>query len=403
MVNFVTKQYVKNIWYNILTVIIITFNIILCVIFASNISSQTKLYRLVKPYLNENSLIINTIYEEKKIDINNLKKVEKTLMTTELFCHSQELVKLRNCVVYNEKIMEEFAPRLSSGKLINSKFESDEKLQVLISENSEGLGVGDILKLKFTDKTMNYVPIEAEIVGVISNGQKLFMSSNNVFNNMGYEDLYLTYSYNQLEEPIILSTQKEIDAIGKELDGFNGQCIVKFDEDISEEEYRENYLHVVDMESKTGIASVDMYPSSEALTERMELSLKSTLMKYVPLTVAVFILVIICVVGIIAVKTSNSIKYYGMLYICGMPYHQAAAMTGIEMIINSVLAIVMSLSLIKIQNKLSLIGKINCEIGVVQSALMMGLCIVVIFVLILMTTVIMKEKTASQILRDTAY
>lgn len=403
MVNFVTKQYVKNIWYNILTVIIITFNIILCVIFASNISSQTKLYRLVKPYLNENSLIINTIYEEKKIDINNLKKVEKTLMTTELFCHSQELVKLRNCVVYNEKIMEEFAPRLSSGKLINSKFESDEKLQVLISENSEGLGVGDILKLKFTDKTMNYVPIEAEIVGVISNGQKLFMSSNNVFNNMGYEDLYLTYSYNQLEEPIILSTQKEIDAIGKELDGFNGQCIVKFDEDISEEEYRENYLHVVDMESKTGIAYVDMYPSSEALTERMELSLKSTLMKYVPLTVAVFILVIICVVGIIAVKTSNSIKYYGMLYICGMPYHQAAAMTGIEMIINSVLAIVMSLSLIKIQNKLSLIGKINCEIGVVQSALMMGLCIVVIFVSILMTTVIMKEKTASQILRDTAY
>ena len=403
MVNFVTKQYVKNIWYNILTVIIITFNIILCVIFASNISSQTKLYRLVKPYLNENSLIINTIYEEKKIDINNLKKVEKTLMTTELFCHSQELVKLRNCVVYNEKIMEEFAPRLSSGKLINSKFESDEKLQVLISENSEGLGVGDILKLKFTDKTMNYVPIEAEIVGVISNGQKLFMSSNNVFNNMGYEDLYLTYSYNQLEEPIILTTQKEIDAIGKELDGFNGQCIVKFDEDISEEEYRENYLHVVDMESKTGIASVDMYPSSEALTERMELSLKSTLMKYVPLTVAVFILVIICVVGIIAVKTSNSIKYYGMLYICGMPYHQAAAMTGIEMIINSVLAIVMSLSLIKIQNKLSLIGKINCEIGVVQSALMMGLCIVVIFVSILMTTVIMKEKTASQILRDTAY
>ena len=403
MVNFVTKQYVKNIWYNILTVIIITFNIILCVIFASNISSQTKLYRLVKPYLNENSLIINTIYEEKKIDINNLKKVEKTLMTTELFCHSQELVKLRNCVVYNEKIMEEFSPRLSSGKLINSKFESDEKLQVLISENSEGLGVGDILKLKFTDKTMNYVPIEAEIVGVISNGQKLFMSSNNVFNNMGYEDLYLTYSYNQLEEPIILTTQKEIDAIGKELDGFNGQCIVKFDEDISEEEYRENYLHVVDMESKTGIASVDMYPSSEALTERMELSLKSTLMKYVPLTVAVFILVIICVVGIIAVKTSNSIKYYGMLYICGMPYHQAAAMTGIEMIINSVLAIVMSLSLIKIQNKLSLIGKINCEIGVVQSALMMGLCIVVIFVSILMTTVIMKEKTASQILRDTAY
>lgn len=403
MVNFVAKQYVKNVWYNILTIIIITFNIILCVIFASNISSQTKLYRLVKPYLNENSLIINTIYEEKKIDINNLKKVEKTLMTTELFCHSQELVKLRNCVVYNEKIMEAFAPRLSSGKLINSKFESDEKLQVLISENSEGLGVGDILKLKFTDKTMNYVPIEAEIVGVISNGQKLFMSSNNVFNNMGYEDLYLTYSYNQLEEPIILTTQKEIEAIGTELDGFNGQCIVKFNEDISEEEHRQNYLYVVDMESKTGISSVDIYPSSDVLTERMDLSLRSTLMKYVPLTIAVFILVIICTVGIIAVKTSNSIKYYGMLYICGMPYHQAAAMTGIEMVINSVLAIVMSLSLIKIQNKLSLIGKINCEIGVVQSALMMGLCIVVIFVSILMTTVIMKEKTASQILRDTAY
>ena len=188
MVNFVTKQYVKNVWYNILTVIILTFNLVLCVIFASNISSQTKLYRLVKPYLNENSIIINKIHDGNNIDINNLIKVEKTIMTTELFCHSGELVKLNYCVVYNGKLMKDFAPRLTSGKLINSKCENDEKLQILISENSQGLGVGDIIKLKFTDKAMNYVSIEAEIVGVISNGQKIFMCNPELSKNMGYED-----------------------------------------------------------------------------------------------------------------------------------------------------------------------------------------------------------------------
>ncbi len=400
MIKFVSKQYVKNIWYNILTVIILTFNIILSVIFVSNISSQTKLYRLVKPYLNENSIVVNIL---QKIDINNLSKVEKMLMTTELSCRSNALIKLDKCVVYDEKIMDEFAPRLTTGRLISDKSIDDEKMQILISENSAGLGVGDTIKVEFYDKTLNYVYVDAEIVGVISNGQKIFMTSTEIFKDMGYEDLYCTYSYEQLEKPIIITTKAEIEAIGQELDEINYQCIIKFDDDITEEEYRQNYIAVMDMESEHGISWVGTYPTSDILYERMELSFRSTLMKYIPLTVAVFALVIICTVGMISVKTANNMKYYGMLYICGMPYTHASLMTGIEMAANSVLAIILSLSLMRIQNKLSLVGTINCNIGEVQTVVMLALCLVVVMVSILITTIIMREKTASQILRDTAY
>lgn len=47
---------------------------------------------------------------------------------------------------------------------------------------------------------------------------------------------------------------------------------------------------------------------------------KGTLLKYVPLTVIVLVLFLISITGIVTIKTIGSIRYFGIMYICGMNY-----------------------------------------------------------------------------------
>lgn len=399
MLGYTAKQYVKNIWYNLISVIILTLTILLSSLFITNIEKQIKWYNLVKPYLNEDSIIASYIGNVENVPID---KAERMLITKEAASVCVALNKFQGCAVYNDEIMELVKPRLTEGKQIDEMKGNQDAVTVLISENGGKYGAGDTLKVTFfTENEM--IETDVLIAGVISDGQRVFMKESRAYSEMGYEDLFYMNSYAQTGETLIITTEKELDKLGKSVYIEDVLGIIKLDENISQEERKNALVNFMDWQAEEGHHMGSAIPSSKTLCERMETSLNATLMKYIPLTVSMLVLVIMCTVGMVAVKTSNSIKYYGMLYICGMPYQQASLMTGVEMSFNSILAIVLSLSFIKIQNKLNLFGTINCETGVVQTIVMVGFCLMTIMVSIFMTTVIVREKTASQILRDTAY
>ncbi len=399
MLGYITKQYVRNIWYNLISIIILVLTILLSTSFVTNIEKQTKWYNLVKPYLNEDSIVASYIGKIENLPID---KADKMLITKEASSMCVALNKFQGCAVYDDELMKKVKPRLLEGKQIDEMKGNDDIVTVLISENGGHYGAGDTLKVTFfTENEM--IETDVLIAGVISDGQRVFMKESREHSGMGYEDLFYTNSYAQKGETLIITTEKELAKLSESVYVEDVLGIIKLDDNISQEERKDVLVSFMDWQAEQGHHIGSAIPSSKTLCERMESSLNATLMKYIPLTVAMLVLVIMCTVGIVAVKTSNSIKYYGMLYICGMPYQKAAIMTGVEMAINSVLAVVMSLSLIKIQNELNLFGTINCETGVVQSIVMTVFCVMIILVSILMTTVIMKEKTASQILRDTAY
>lgn len=402
MVRFTIGEYIKNIWYNVVTILIFAATFIVSTIFLSNISAQTRVYRFLKPYLNDQSIIIAML---EGFDINTLSKVDKTLMTNELYCYSDDIKKLSTCVVYNEYAMENMTPRLSEGKHIDKVKADDNTIKILVSENKKGVGAGDIVTLEFFDTNASIVKVNALVTGVIAEGQMLFMQNEYIKSDMSVEELYLSYSYEQMQYPVVITTEEEINKIANEVTGMNYRCIVKFQDDITQEERQDNYDKIIGYEmDKHGYSTgTAIFPSSEKLCDRMEANLERTLMKYIPLTVAVFILIIVCVIGMVSIKTANSMRYYGTLYICGMPYSSAVIMTGVEMIINAIVALVISISLITIQNKLSIVGTINCEIGSLQAVVIAVMCIVTIGISMLMTRIVLKEKTPAAILTDTTY
>lgn len=72
----------------------------------------------------------------------------------------------------------------------------------------------------------------------------------------------------------------------------------------------------------------------------------------------------------------------------------------IQMLINSILACIISVNLCVIQNELNFIGKINCNIDEVEILVVAAIGIVITLITVIETGVIFKKNTIIQIMRN---
>ena len=399
------KEYIRNSWYNIMTVFILVTMMIAVVIFMSNIERQTSLYRLTAKYLGENSIIVDFAYE----DISKaLSKVEDVMYTREMnvaISESDKFDMYKHMTVYSETQMDMLPPRLEEGVLPNEIDKGKEYISVLVSKNPYGLKTGDTTVMRAIDVDGNEVKINLYITGVITEGQSIpYMPVGEEQNlsYMSYENFFATYSYEQSDIMLIIIPEKELDKIEKELFFNYRMAIIKYDDSITEEEYQKNFEVVKDYEKQYyNFSKVDTFPESEKIIENSKQILNATLKKYVPLTVATVVLILTCIAGITSIKTYNNRKYFGILHMCGMHYNNAVILTGMEMVINSIWAVVLTKVLVWVQQKYELVGIINCNPGTLT---WMILGIIIVFTILLSMGMVRKnlrENTPVEVVKGT--
>lgn len=406
MVRFTIGEYIRNIGYNVISVVLITITFIACTIFLSNINEQLRLSRFLKPYLNEDSIIIGRkVYD---FDVTTLTDYEKSFMTREVLSQCDEIPDLRECLVYNEYSMDKFRPRLSRGEYPTDRNSEQEMLQVLVSENNMGIDVGDVITLQFFSEAGamegKIVAVPAKVTGIVASGQKLLIGNGaHISRDMSTSEIFETYSYEQLGYAIAITTEKEFMKLPEKVVEYNYRCIVKFSDDISDEDRDANYKKVYEYERINGSTGTDLFPPAGKFVEMQEEELKDMVIKYIPLSVAVIVMVTICIVCMISIKNANSMRYFATLYMCGMPQKNAVIISGMEMLFNNILAITLALVFIKMQNEFKLLGVINCNYGLPQTFVMIGVCVLMVCCTMSITGKTLKERTPMDVLRDTAY
>lgn len=88
------------------------------------------------------------------------------------------------------------------------------------------------------------------------------------------------------------------------------------------------------------------------------------------------------------------------MYICGMNYTKAQFMTILEMTFNSVLAFAFTTNLLALQKKFKLVGKINCNIGMLQMLFMLSVCIIIVLWSGQTTKNVLKGNTPIEIIKN---
>lgn len=397
------REYIRNSWYNLMTVFILVTMMIAVVIFMSNIERQTSLYRLMDKYLDNDSMIIYTAHEDIS---KKLCKVEDVMYGREAnvaITESDKFDDYKHITVYSEVQMDMLPPRLEEGVLPNKVDKGNDYISVLVSKNPYGLKAGDTTVMRAFDVNGREVEVNLYITGVITEGQSIpFISigGQQDFTYMSYENFFTTYSYEQSESMLFIIPEKELEKLDTSLFLNYRMTVVKFDKDITDEEYKNNIEIVKAYEREyNGHSLVDTITEGEKINENSKEIISVELKKYVPLTLAVVVLILTCVTGITSIKTYNNRKFYGILHICGMHYNKAIFMTGLEMIVNSMIAVSVTKIVVWLQQKYKLLENINCNAGSL-TWLVLGVIIVITIILSMgMVRKNLKENTLVELVR----
>lgn len=91
------------------------------------------------------------------------------------------------------------------------------------------------------------------------------------------------------------------------------------------------------------------------------------------------------------------------MHITGMNLKNTIFMSGAEMLLNIILATIICVSIVIIQNRIEIFGTINCVLNTAQIVTMVIISLVIVVLTMIMTGATLKEKTIVEILRDTTY
>ncbi len=399
MLRLGVSEYIRNTWYNIVVVLIMTAMLVTSVVFISNVDKQTRLYRLTSPYIDEDSIFLMSSREDV---LSSLTQVEKIYITTSISgtLQYEEDVLLQN-LIYTEEMMDYIRPRLDEGVQPDSVDKGDDIISVAISKNPYGIKVGDVITIKNIVVDGEWAEVKAYVSGIISEGQSVPALTLKSGPEENFESFFDVYSYEQLEQIITIIPEKELEKIDGNVQVRYDMGIVDFIDEITEEEREANLELVRKYETEAyNFPCVDTYPEPEQMIEWNEEIIGNELLKYIPLTIAVVVLIATCIAGIISIKTHRSARYYGILYTCGMHYSKAVLLTGMEMFVNCVISYVMCVGLLTLQNKIGIIGKINCEFSTMVVGFMVAVCVLIVLLSMFMARRCLKENTPVEILKN---
>lgn len=394
------REYLKNFWFNFVSVLVLGVLAVSTVILISTVDKETRLYRLVQPYLGEQGDITSIMTDKT---LQSLEQVEGVLMSSVGYFTYGEDAMFDVCV-YNRDMEKYLEPIMKDGTWVSNSKNQTDYVRVVVSGNAQGFKTGDIVPmtaiLKEEGTSTEFMVM---ICGVLEDGQSVYNTTHHAYEKMDHTALFQKFSAAQLEVPLMITTEEELKKIDGDVYFEHGNVLIRYEDDITPEVKKAN-------REKISLLYQDIYvmkylpdtvlTSLVFLKQYSESTIKNICLKYIPLIVVNFILITICLVGIVAIKTMVNMRDYGKLYLCGMKWSSGIQLSVMDMTVNCMLAGILSVILIKIQNQFELFEKIFAEFKIAQSMAMISMFGIIILFSAIVTGVILRTNTAMDMIRE---
>ena len=389
MTKFGISEYIRNFWFNLCSILLLIVMMILTTGMISNIDEKTGMYKIARKYMDYDSMYLAAVEKQNIKELQEMGDVN----FVQTFGGEYGPSKLIRGCIYTDEIMKNLRPKLEYGKYPDKVTTDDSTIKALISDNPYGIKAGDTFTLNVDGSN---VAVKVYVAGVIKEGQRLYISLNDIFINMSYEDFFPVYSYEQTEDVWFIIPESEAGKLPETMSYLCDNVMINPKGTLTQEERDAIYDRIADYD----ITGSSPYPKPAELVNRNNTMFKMELMKYIPLSVVTIVLLCISIIGIVNIKTAKSTRYYGIMYAYGMRYKKAQVIEGVSMTFNCGLAVIFTVSLIKLQQKMEFLGEINCNLNMPQIITITGICIIIIFCSMFAAKGVLKEHTPVQILKN---
>ena len=389
MTKFGISEYIRNFWFNLCSILLLIVMMILTTGMISNIDEKAGMYKIARKYMDYDSMYLAAVEKQNIEELQEMGDVN----FVQTFGGEYGASKLIRGCIYTDEIMKNLRPKLEYGKYPDKVTTDDSTIKALISDNPYGIKAGDTLTLNVDGSS---VPVNVYVTGVIKEGQRLYICLNKTFINMSYEDFFPVYSYEQTEDVWLIIPESEAGKLPETMSYLCDNVMINPKGTLTEQERDTIYNRIADYD----ITGSSPYPEPAELVNRNNTMFKIEFMKFIPLSVVTIVLLCISIIGIVNIKTAKSTRYYGIMYAYGMRYKKAQIIEGVSMTFNCGLAVIFTVSLIKLQQKMEFFGEINCNLNMPQIITITGICIIIIFCSMFAAKGVLKEHTPVQILKN---
>lgn len=236
---------------------------------------------------------------------------------------------------YNDELLKRYSPKLKCGRWLNTS-EKAEKIEVVVSDNPYGWKTGDTVTFDFYgDGT---APVEAEIVGEIENGSKIFGLPGNLSHGVreksedNFELCYEPFDYEYEEQTLLLFSTAYLDsaenpaASAKIIQICQGTHFFVYDESTSAETIERDKQRLSDLAGIHGANHFDL----DMLERNNRQYLRSEAYDMLPIIIVILILTFAGSISGSALSARERLRDYSVFCICGLRWRQCAAVNLIQ-------------------------------------------------------------------------
>lgn len=403
------KNLKQNFLMNILIILQMTVVFIIFVSMISTIVSRFSYYNPLKEYLNEQTSFIcipNGINPETGNMLNTTDELYDLVEEEDEIVAQYNFIayyddgiepedgedddfESQKFISYDDKFVEMFTPELESGNWFDLDRPVQDVIPVVVSQNNYGLKVGDVIT--FIDPLF-YNEVTAEIIGVLKDNTKIIDMSSSYSENVDYRYLYRNYKFESEEKTLFITMQRDVADTGL-LTQLNGNVIIKYNDDTSEETIAENY-------SKLGQMTT-LYSTNGSIIKEGSLDyIFSQIYNLMPIFICVFILTLVGAISTSALSAKRQLRNYAVYYICGLKWKQCAVINLFSSLICILISFALSIIAAFIAKATGILGDTVISLGVWQ---ILG-CVVIMIIYVLFSIIlplnIIGNNTPNKILKS---
>lgn len=406
MLKLVWKEMKRSWFFHLLLLIQITAVFLVMISMVSTIVSRFHYYNPLAKLLDTKGYYYNMnymtnpmdgrylVYEDEQLE-NSLSKAETIYSTYRIIVRCKKIPDMELCLAYNQNMAELYQPAMQEGIWLNEAKETDSgMIPGVIGSNSSGIQVGDVLEIEngYVNEKEEQPHISIKVVGIIAEDEKVLLGSEEY--EKDYRDIYLSCENDAENTPELFLRSEDFEQYEDFMNAqLAGALFISYQDSITEEEFKEN---------QTIMNENADYIESMEFSELKEGSLNyigEQIYTLFPIIIGVLVLTLTGAMSVNAISIKKQMRNFSIYYICGLQWRKCILINIILLLMQVLLAGILSVSILEILKGLGLLEYTIIEFGGLQLLSCSTVGILYIVLSLLLPLQILHKSTPNEVLK----
>ena len=418
MIRLGFRDFKRNFLLNILVVLLLMIVFAVTISGISAVAGRMKTYNKIRPYLEQPGVFMwadiltygadNYMYKDPDELRQYLSNVQDVLSVTRWLATTYQGKDIE-VWEYSQEVVEMLSPEMEQGRYFSKQDIYSNTLKGVISQNTMGIQVGDIVRID--DGMIKDCYQEIEIIGVMQDGVTLYQPSYYGEDLEDYRQCFQPYNVEvEGNKPVILVAGQQILAnqskglfskVNHRLGdlGFmrqiTGPVVITYSKGTKEDQ--------IDTDLATACGSATSIIRQYTLEEFNQNSKKyifGDIYNLLPVIICAFVFILIASISAGVISVKKNMYNYAIYYICGLQWKQCARISLYTSMMVTMIAFLFDCGAITL---LQIVGRLEgtmLSIGIWQLLVSAGIGVVFVLVSWMLPMFLVRNMSAERVLRD---